>query len=374
MDFRTIILIGGTLLMLIVVTIFIPILHRQRDYGIDPAILDTFSARVRAWWLLLGSLAAAFLFGHVVTVLLFGFISFWALREYITLTRTRPADHQTLFWIFFLCMPLQFVFVSLDSKWFESVFGFSTYQVYSIFIPAYVFLLIPAGIAASGDSKWFLERVAKIEVGLLICVYSLSFAPAILTLDVRFPEESLPQNSVSSMAVISEGIDSSVMAGVIPGESANGTTEHQQAPPIMKTSFEANRRLLFFFVIIVQMSDVFQYLWSLIRSRHVIAPAINTTKTWEGLFGGAATTAMLGIALWAFTPFSTWWQAGITAFAVSLMGFAGSITTSAIKRDRGVEDYGTLIEGHNGVLDRIDSLCFAAPVYFHLVWLFCGKH
>jgi phosphatidate cytidylyltransferase len=124
----------------------------------------------------------------------------------------------------------------------------------------------------------------------------------------------------------------------------------------------------------VQLSDVFQYLWSQIPMKHPIAPKINLTRTWEGLFGGAATTTLCGMALWFATPFPHWWQAGMIALAISLMGFAGSMTMSAIKRDRGVEDYGTLVEGHSGVLDRMDSVCFAAPVFYHLCWLFMNLY
>lgn len=366
MEIATIGLIGGVLLVLVAVTLAIPLLRRQSEFGIDPAVLDTFSSRLRAWWLLFGSLVGAFLFGHVITVLLFGFISFWALREYITLTRTRPADHRALFWIFLICLPLQFFLVAVDSRWFESVFGITSYQVYSIFIPSYAFLLIPAGIATSDDSTWFLERVAKIEVGLLICVYSLSYVPALLTMDLPVNLHTEPKPTVESTEIISKGIDDTLTATVQPvAPTPSGETASPNILP-----YDRNRRLLFFFVLVVQLSDVFQYLWSKIRVRHLVAPAINTTRTWEGVFGGAATTALLGTALWFFTPFPHWWQPGVIAFAVSFMGFAGSITTSAIKRDRGVGDYGTLIEGHSGVLDRIDSLCFAAPVYFHLVWLF----
>lgn len=139
---------------------------------------------------------------------------------------------------------------------------------------------------------------------------------------------------------------------------------------VLQGVFGENWRLLFYFVLLVQLGDVCQYLWSQIRSRHLVAPSINATRTWEGVFGGTATTVLVGIALWGFTPFPHWWQAGVVAFAVAMMGFAGVMTMSAIKRDRGVGDYGTLIEGHNGILDRIDSLCFAAPMYFHLVVLF----
>ena len=74
--------------------------------------------------------------------------------------------------------------------------------------------------------------------------------------------------------------------------------------------------------------------------------------------------------LWWATPFP-WWMAAADVAVIALMGFAGGLTLSAIKRDRGVKDYGTLVEGHGGVLDRIDSICFAAPVFFHFTryWL-----
>ncbi len=114
----------------------------------------------------------------------------------------------------------------------------------------------------------------------------------------------------------------------------------------------------------VQLSDALQYAWSQVPGRHVIVPTINPTKTWEGLLGGTASVTLLGAALWWATPFPYWLAAAMSA-VIALMGFCGSLTMSAIKRDRGVKDYGTLIEGHGGVLDRIDSICFAAPVFFH---------
>src|SRR5262249_4928351 len=126
-----------------------------------------------------------------------------------------------------------------------------------------------------------------------------------------------------------------------------------------------NGALLLYFVMIVQLSDVFQYVWGKTFGKHKIAPVVSPNKTWEGFAGGIATVTVLGTLLWWATPFRPW-QAAVMSLLSALMGFAGGLTMSAIKRDRGVKDFGTLIEGHGGVLDRIDSLCFAAPVFFHL--------
>ncbi|NLX94932.1 MAG: phosphatidate cytidylyltransferase [Rhodopirellula sp.] len=310
LDGRTLALIGGVLALLGAATAVLQIMRRRVDASVDPAILETFRLRVKAWWILMATLAAAFLFGHWATVGLFGMISFWALREFITLTPTRPGDHRALFWVFFLITPAHYLAVGMDWYW-----------LYSILIPVYAFLFVPARIAMSGDPKRFLERTAKIEMGLLISVYCLSYASALLNLDL--PDES----------------------------------------------FSANARLLFFFVVVVQLSDVLQYAWAQLPTKHVIVPTINPGKTWEGLLGGAGSATLLGAALWWATPFPYWLAAGMS-MVVSLLGFAGSLTMSAIKRDRGVKDYGTLVEGHGGVLDRIDSICFAAPVFFHFTRYF----
>jgi len=200
--------------------------------------------------------------------------------------------------------------------------GMEQYGLYSVLIPVYAFLFIPARVAIAGDAKRFQERTATIQAGLMICVYCFSYTPALLTLELR----------------------------TSAGEPAGG---------------HAAARLLFFFVLIVQMSEAIQYGCGKLFGRRVIAPQISPNKTWEGFLGGAACTTLLGTALYWATPFEPW-QAALMSLVISVMGGAGGLTLSAIKRDRGVSDYGTLVEGHGGVLDRIDSICFAAPVFFHL--------
>ncbi|MGL4942181.1 MAG: phosphatidate cytidylyltransferase [Thermoguttaceae bacterium] len=440
MDVRTVGLIGSVMLLLVGVTMVAGVLRRHRGYGADPAIIDTVRSRVVAWWLLFGALIGAFLIERSAAVVLFGLISFWALREYITLTPTRPADHSTLFWVFFLWTPLQFALVGIDRVWFASVTGVEPYTVFSILIPTYAFLIVPAGIAVSGDSKHFLDRIAKIQVGLLICVYSLSFAPAILTMEL--PQPSVAEEMVTS-PMMGHVIETTVDAArplIVPlplpeplpephpkpiptaspdaapptplpapppidavrydehdaetiagdGNAANDNaasvaTETTLSELASEASSELSAtvnalvvrkpmgtpiRLLFFFVLLTQVSDMLQYLASQVFRFGVIAPTINSTRTWPGIAVGVVSTGLVGLTLWFFTPYPFWWQAGVVAMAVSLMGFAGGITMSAIKRDRGVDDYGKLIEGHSGALDRIDSLCFAAPIFYHLTWLF----
>ena len=291
--------------LLAVATVVGLVVQRQPHLGLNAAAVATFNRRVRAWWVICALLAVAF-FNRNLAVALFGLMSFWALREFITLTPTRLGDHRALFWVFFFFTPLQYVLVAFDK-----------YELYSILIPVYAFLFIPARIALAGDFKRFLERVAKIQSGLLICVYCLSFAPALLYL-------------------------------YLPGADPS-----------------ANARLLFFFVTMALLAEAFQFVWSHLYGRHVIAPSINAARTWEGLVGGSASTALAGMVLYWATPYDLW-QAAFMSMVIAVMGFAGAMTMSAIKRDRGVRDYGTLVEGHGGVLDRIDAICFAAPVFYHV--------
>jgi len=308
------VLVGGVAVALAVAAVIGQVLKRQPHSGLNSAVVQTFNLRLRAWILMCTVLGAAFLLGNTATVVLFGVISFWALREFITLTPTRPGDHRALFWVFFAFTPAQFVLVGLRMD-----------NVYAILIPVYAFLFILARIALSGDYKRFLERTAKIQAGLLVCVYCLSHAPALMYLDLD-----------------------------------KDPTQHDP---------RANARLLFYFVLIVQLCDAMQYLSSKLFGRRPLAPTISPNKTLEGLIGGVGATTLIGTALWWATPFQVQ-QAALMSLLLGLMGSCGGVVMSAIKRDRGVKDYGTLVEGHSGVLDRIDSLCFAAPVCYHLSWLF----
>ncbi len=263
-------------------------------------------ARMTAWWVMAGIFGASILTGGVATVVLFGIMSFLALREFVTLTPTRRGDHRALFWAFFVIIPLQYVFV-----------GMKYYGMFSIFIPVYAFLLIPARIALAGETTDYLTRTSKIQWGLMTCVYFISYVPALLALPIRDFEGS-------------------------------------------------NATLLFFFVLIVQLNDVFQYITGNLFGRRKVAPHVSPNKTLEGLVGGLIVSTIIGAALSWATPFSPLAAAGL-ALAIATMGFLGDLTMSAVKRDLGVKDCSAMLPGHGGVLDRLDSVTFAAPLFFHIV-------
>ena len=335
LDTRTYILLATVLVALITLYIVGRALRRSPESSANPAIIRTFNNRVAAWWLMFAVLTLSLLTGiYSVTVTLFALVSFWALREYITMTPTRRGDHRTLFWTFFFLLPGHYLIVAFGTRpW--------AYGLYTVLIPVYASLFIPARVAISGDPKRFLERVAKIQAGLLICVYALSHAPALLSLEL----------------VRSSRVNNQIVPWIIDESTGQRGS---------------NAGLLFYFILLTQLNDVFGYMWGQLIGRHVIAPQINASKTWEGFAGGMLTTMLLGTLLYWSTPFQPW-EAPFMAMAVSIAGFAGGMTMSAIKRDRGVSDYGTLVSGHAGVLDRIDSICFAAPVFFHLTRYFFSQ-
>ena len=136
------------------------------------ATVRNLNARIRAWWKMSAVFALTLLVGPKGSILLFGLISFLALREYVSLIRTSPADHRTLFWTFFVITPLQYWL--LYTHW---------YGLFTIMVPVYAFLFIPTRLVLTGDTSDFLERAARIHWGLMICVYCISYAPALLILD-----------------------------------------------------------------------------------------------------------------------------------------------------------------------------------------------
>ena len=294
-------------------------LKRQPESKFDAAIVGKFNQRLQFWFMICALLAVSLFLGTIPTVILFGLLSFWALREFITMTPTRLGDHRTLVWVFVGFTPVQYILVAFDQ-----------YALFTVVIPVYASLFIPARIAFTGDRERFLERTAKIQFGLLICVYSLSHAAALLNLNLVQWQTG----------------------GWKPwgGKTAG---------------------LLIFFMIIVQVSDALHFVWDRLFGKHLIASEVNETKTWEGLIGAALCSALLGmiLQLLPITPF-TWYGAALMALVISVMASSGSMTMSAIKRDRGVKNYGTLVQGHVGILDRIDSICFAAPIFFHLTRYF----
>jgi phosphatidate cytidylyltransferase len=294
---------------ILVVASVVGYLLARRAGDIPSAVVDNLNQRIRAWWVMVVLIAIAFLFGKLGVIVLFAVASFTALREFITLTETRRGDHYALVAAFFVILPLQYVLIAID--W---------YGLYSIFIPVYAFLFMPIVAAIRADTTRFMERIAVAQWALMLAVFCLSHVPALLTLR-------------------------------IPG-------------------YEGRELLLIaFLVIVVQSSDVLQYMFGKLYGRRKIAPELSPSKTWEGFVGGVAAASLIGAALWWITPFAIW-QAVLMALAVTLMGFLGGLVMSAIKRDRGVKDWGHTIEGHGGVLDRLDSVVFAAPIFFHLTRYF----
>lgn len=328
LDFGTMCLLGGVLAVLAVTYGVSQYLERQPDWRIDQRLVRSFNRRILSWWMMYAMMTASLFTGseRLPAILFFFVISFMALREFISLTFTRLGDHRALFWVFYVFTPLQYLLVWLGQNKTSTLLDIKLDpgQLFTILIPVYAFLFIPARVAFAGDHKRFLERTAKTQSGLLVCVYALSHAPALLDLRLAWPE----------------------------GRSTHG-----------------NSGVLVFLLLVVQIADSAEILWSRACGRHVIAPDVNPNKTWEGALGSVITAILAGMGLWWVTPFSPM-SAGAMGMLLAITGLAGSMTMSAVKRDRGVRDYGTLVEGHPGFLDRFDSICFAAPVYFQFVKTF----
>jgi phosphatidate cytidylyltransferase len=302
-------LVAGVLVLLVVASVIGFILSRATKTDKGRATVSNLNARIRAWWVMVAVFGVAIATGGVGSIILFFLMSFLAMREFMTLTPTARADHAAVFWAFFLLAPIQYLLVWM--QW---------YGLFAVLIPVYGFVAITSRMALAGNTERFLERAATVQWGIMACVYCVSHAPALLMLR-------------------------------IPGYSGTGAT------------------LLFYLVLVAQLNDVMQYVWGKLVGRRHIAPTVSPNKTWGGFIGGTATAVGVGTLLYWATPFTPL-AAAAMSLAITLLGFLGGLVMSAVKRDRGIKDYGTLIEGHGGMLDRIDSLLFAAPVFFHLIRFF----
>ncbi|MDM7950764.1 phosphatidate cytidylyltransferase [Hydrogenophaga sp.] len=291
-------------------------LREQRTSATEPSAraqqLQDYGDLLRSSWLMALVFWVGWAAGDGVAITLFGLISFLVLREFISLSPTRRGDHRSLVLAFFLVLPMQYALV-----WTEH------FDLFTVFIPVYVFLAVPAVSALGNDPERFLERNAKLQWGIMVCVYGMSHVPALLMLD--FPDFS------------------------------------------GKTAF-----LVFFLVLVVQSCMLVQHLTSR-RLQRPVAPAVSDSFHWRSWVYGLLAGGLLGVLMAGITPFKPLAALGM-ALVACIAGSLGHLVMKAIKRDRGVTHWGSAgrsVTGASGLLDRVDALCFAAPVFFHSVrWTF----
>jgi len=270
--------------------------------------------RMRSWWVMAVLVGGALTLGWQATAVLFAFISFLALKEYLTLAPTRKEDRLIVL-LAYLSVFLNYGLIFADSLFEDS------YQIYLVFTPVYVFLIAAAAMAWIGRTDGYLATVGIVHWGTVVCVYNIGYIAYLM----RVPDVAAPAGGAG---------------------------------------------LVFFLIFITQLNDVAQYCWGKAFGKAKITPKVSPNKTWEGAIGGWLTSAVVFYVLAPyFTPLEPM-HAAIMGLLVPMSGFFGDITMSAVKRDIGVKDTSHLIPGHGGVLDRLDSLTFAAPVYFHLLAYF----
>lgn len=298
---RVLLVLGGLALLLLLATLVVVWITRGRPPG------NELRLRVQSWWLILGLFALAILLGTKGAVWLFGLVSFLALKEYFSLIPTRRSDRRVLFWAY-VSIPLQYYWVAIG--W---------YGMFIIFIPVYLFLLVPLRKVLIGETEGFLHSVGTIHWGLMTTVFSLSHAAFLLAL----PEQISPAGGAG---------------------------------------------LLLYLVVLTELNDVAQYLWGKSLGKRKVAPSVSPGKTYGGLLGGVFTTVLLA---WFAGPWLTplnGYQALAAGLIIGVFGFVGDISISAVKRDIGIKDSGSLIPGHGGILDRVDSLTYTAPLFFHYLY------
>jgi phosphatidate cytidylyltransferase len=301
------------LLMLVTIAAFILSLKDRHEDDVHTEKLREFNSLLSTSWLMSTVFWVGWALGETVATVLFGLVAFFALREFITLSPTRQGDHRSLVLAFFVVLPMQFALVITRH-----------FDLFTVFIPVYVFLALPVVSALANDPQRFLERNAKLQWGIMVCVYGISHVPALLLL--KFPGY--------------EG----------------------------KNAF-----LVFFLVFVVQGGMIVQHLVSQRLARTPSAPNVSKSFNWMSWAVAMVIASLVGGVMGGLTPFKPA-QAVAMAFIACMAGSLGHLVMKALKRDRGITNWGKegrSITGASGLLDRVDSLCFAAPVFFHSVrWYF----
>ena len=297
--------IAGIWGLLILASLIVFVISKRSEKDVSELV-----QRTQSWWVMIGIFTVAFLVNPIISIIVFGLISFLALKEYFSMIPTRRADRRVLLWAY-LSIPIQYFWVH------DSYYG-----MFAVFIPVYMFLFLPFASLTTQQTDGFLKSVGTLNWGMMLCVFSISHAAFLITL-----------------------------------------------PPVTEGG-AGGPGLLLFLVFLTQFNDVAQYTWGKMFGRHKIIPGVSPNKPWQGFLGGVGTTFVLAIVTAPLvTPFSLGHAAAI-GLIIPVTGFIGDVTVSALKRDLGVKDTGSLIPGHGGILDRIDSLTFTAPIFFHFTRFF----
>jgi phosphatidate cytidylyltransferase len=280
--------------------------------ALQPGKWADLGPRMRSWWIIAILVGGALLAGWQAFTLLLALISFLALKEFLTLAPTRKEDRLVVLLAYLS------IIVNYGTIFADQVLLVDGYQVYLVVAPVYMFLITAAAMAWIGRTDGYLATVGIVHWGVIVCVYNIGYAAFLM----RTPDVETPAGAAG---------------------------------------------LVFLLLFITQFNDVAQYCWGKAFGRTKITPKVSPNKTWEGAIGGWATSAAAFYFLAPyFTPLSPP-EAALVGVLLPMAGFFGDITMSAIKRDLGVKDTSRLIPGHGGVLDRLDSLTFTTPLYFHLL-------
>lgn len=265
--------------------------------------------RIRTWWVIIVLFSLAMISPHWLALTFFALVSFMALKEFLTLVPSRHSDRMPLLWMF-IAIPINYWLI-----------GIGWYGMFIVFIPVYVFLFLPARMVIAGDTQGFLSTVSQLHWGLMTTVFAFSHVAFLLV---------LPADGLQTGAL-----------------------------------------LVLFLVGLTEFNDIAQYLWGKSLGRIKVTPKVSPNKTLAGLVGGIGSTALAALLLGPLLTPLSWHMALLAGLIIGVTGFCGDIVMSAIKRDIGVKDSGTLLPGHGGILDRLDSLIFTAPVFFHFIRYFC---
>ncbi|EMN0195788.1 phosphatidate cytidylyltransferase [Citrobacter freundii] len=265
--------------------------------------------RIRTWWVIIVLFSLAILSPHWLALTFFALVSFMALKEFLTLAPSRQTDRMPLLWMF-IAIPINYWLI-----------GINWYGMFVVFIPVYAFLFLPVRMVIAGDTQGFLRFVSQHHWSLMTTVFAFSHVAFLLV---------LPDDGKQTGAL-----------------------------------------LVLFLVGLTEFNDIAQYLWGKSIGRIKVMPKVSPNKTLAGLVGGVVTTTLMAAVLGPImTPLNLPLSL-LAGFIIGLSGFCGDVVMSAIKRDIGVKDSGTLLPGHGGILDRLDSLIFTAPVFFHFIRYFC---